>query len=187
MARPDDPPAAPAPPVAAPASRRRTGLVAGIAITLVAIALAVAFGLADDADPGRLVTAVALAQGEGAEAPPPADPPQAAEGEGFGDFAAAAGWSPVGSRSDGVDGLGVTTVFWGAGARRVAHSVLAGAPADPPGDARRTGRRGVLLHSFEAGPRTVVTWTEDGRTSVISAVGVGRGELYDLAEGPPRP
>jgi hypothetical protein len=44
----------------------------------------------------------------------------------------------------------------------------------------------VLLYSFDAGPRTAVTWTEDGGTTVISAIGVGRGELYDLAGGPPR-
>ena len=67
----------------------------------------------------------------------------------------------------------------------MAHTVLPG-DAPPPDGARRTGRRGVLLYSFDSGPRTAVTWTENGRTSVISAIAVDRGELYDLAGGPPR-
>jgi hypothetical protein len=185
MRRPDDPMPGPARPAAAPDRRRRVGLLAGLAITIVAIGVAVAFGVSGDGAPGRLVSAVAVAHGEGAEAPPPADPPQAAEGEGFADFAAAAGWTPAGSRSDGIEGVGVATVFWDRSGRRVAHTVLPGDPAAPPDGARRTGRRGVLLHSFDAGPRTVVTWTQDGRTSVISATDVGRAELYDLAGGPP--
>ncbi len=184
MPRPDDPPAAPA---AIPDRRRRVGLVAGIAIILVAIGVAVAFGLSDGGEAGRTVTAVVAAQDGEVEAPAPAVPADAAEGDGFDDFAARAGWAPVGARSDDVEGLAITTVFWGREGRRVAHTVVPGDPVVPPDGARRTGRRGVLLHSFDAGPRTAVTWTEDGRTTVISAIGVGRGELYDLAGGPPRP
>ncbi len=183
MPRPDDPPAAPA---ALPHRRRRVGLVAGIAITLVAIGVAVAFGLSDDGQAGRAVAAVVAAQDGEAEAPAPAVPPDASGGEGFDDFAARAGWAPVGMRSDDVEGRATTTVFWGREGRRVAHTVVPGDPVEPPDGARRTGRRGVLLHSFDAGPRTVVTWTEGGHTTVISAIGVGRGELYDLAGGPPR-
>jgi hypothetical protein len=186
MPRPDDPPAAPAPPAVIPDRRRRVGLVAGVAIILVAIGVAVAFGLSDDDDAGRAVAAVVAAQDGEAEAPPPAAPPDAARGEGFADFAAAAGWAPVGVRTDTAGGRAITTVFWGREGRRVAQTVLPGDPADPPAAARRTGRRGVLLYSFDAGPRTAVTWTEDGGTTVISAIGVGRGELYDLAGGPPR-
>lgn len=182
MARPDDPLAAPA---AIPDRRRRIGLVGGIAVTLVAVAVAVAFGLSGDGDEGRLAIAVVASQDGKVEDSAPPDPPDAAEGAGFADLAARAGWTPIGARSDRLDGLGVTTVFWGLAGRRVAHTVLPGDPIPPPDGARRTGRRGVLLHSFDVGPRTAVTWTEDGRTSVISAIGVTRAELYDLAGGPP--
>jgi hypothetical protein len=182
MRRPDDLPAAP---VAIPDRRRRIGLVAGLAIIAAAIGVAVAFGLSDDGEAGRLVTAVLAAQDEDVEEPAPAVPPDAAAAGGFRDAAAASGWAPVGARADTVDGVAVTTVFWGRAGRRVAHTVLPG-EAPPPGGARRTGRRGVLLYSFDSGPRTAVTWTERGRTSVISAIGVGRGRLYDLAGGPPR-
>jgi hypothetical protein len=182
MRRPDDPPQAP---VAIPDRRRRIGLVAGIAIIATAIGVAVAFGLSGGDEAGRLVTAVLTAQDEEVDEPPPAVPPDAAGPGGFADSASRAGWAPVGARADTVDGVAVTTVFWGRAGRRVAHTVLPG-EAPPPSGARRTGRRGVLLYSFDSGPRTAVTWTERGRTSVISAIGVGRGELYDLAGGPPR-
>ena len=183
MVRPDDPIPAPA---AIPDPRRRIGLVAGLAVIVVAIAVAVAFGLSRNGDEGRRVSAVVSAQaGESVQPAPPA-PPDAAQGPGFDDHATAAGWAPIGARVDRIDGVEVTTVFWGLAGRRVAHTVLPGNPVPPPDGARRTGRRGVLLHSFDAGPRTAVTWTEDGRTSVISAIGVRRSELYDLAGGPPR-
>ncbi len=147
--------------------------------------MAVAFGLSRNGDEGRRVTAVVSAQAGESEQPAPPVPPDAAPRQGFDDYATAAGWAPIGARVDRVDDLEVTTVFWGLAGRRVAHTVLPGDPVPPPGGARRTGRRGVLLHSFDAGPRTAVTWTEDGRTSVISAIGVRRSELYDLAGGPP--
>ncbi len=182
MPRPDDPPSTP---VAIPDRRRRIGLVAGIAIIAAAIGVAVAFGLSGNGDAGRLVTAVVTVQDEEVDDPPPAVPPDAAGGGGFRDSAALAGWTPVGARADTVEGVAVTTVFWGRAGRRVAHTVLPG-DAPPPDGARRTGRRGVLLYSFDSGPRTAVTWTENGRTSVISAIAVNRGELYDLAGGPPR-
>ncbi len=186
MARSDDPPAAPPAAAAAPSRRRRIGLVAGVAIIAVAIAVAVAFGLSEGDDAGGLVADVAVAQGGESEAPPPAALPDASAGEGFPEIALRAGWAPVGARADRVGGVTVTTVFWGRQGRRIAHTVLPGGSAPPPSGAGRTGRRGVLLHGFEAGPRTAVTWTEDGRTSVISAVVVGRGALYDLAGGPAR-
>jgi hypothetical protein len=92
---------------------------------------------------------------------------------------------PVGARTDRIDGRDAPTVFWGRGGRLIAHTLLPGTPVLPPADARRTGRRGVLLHSFDAGARTVVTWLQDGRTAVASGIAVPRAELYDLAGGPP--
>ena len=92
----------------------------------------------------------------------------------------------VGSREDRVDGRDAATAIWERAGRRVGQTVLAGSPLGPPGGARRTGRRGILLYSVDVDGRTAVTWTEDGRTAVISSLGVSRAELYDLAGGPPR-
>src|SRR4051794_7262055 len=183
MPRPDDPPAAP---VAIPRRRARVGLIAGVAITLAAIAVAVTFGLADDAAPGRIVTAAVEAQDGQIDGPPPTTPGPGEPGSAFAGFAAARGWTPVGSRTDTVAGRTVTTVFWGHEGRRVAEAVLPGGAAPPPDGARRTGRRGLLLYSFDAGPRPAVPWPEDGRPSVLSATAAPRGELYALGGGPPR-
>jgi hypothetical protein len=186
MTRPDDP--GPTGPVTVPDRPSRIGLVAGIAITVVAIAVAIAFALPSDDERGRLVGEVAAVHELQPQDLPPASLPDAsAPRDSFSDFAARAGWLPVGARTDRVGGREALTVYWGRAGRLVAYTLLPGEPALPPEDARRTGRRGVLLYSFDAGARTVVTWLQDGRTAVVSAIGVPRGELYDLAGGPPRP
>jgi len=185
MARPDDP-AGPGGPVTVPDRPSRIGLVAGIAIIVVAIAVAVAFALPSGEEPGRLVMKVVAVHELASEEMAPVElPDDSAPRDSFSDFAARAGWLPVGARTDRIDGREAQTVFWGRGGRLVAYTLLPGEPALPPEDARRTGRRGVLLHSFDVGARTVVTWRQDGGTAVISAIGVPRAELYDLAGGPP--
>jgi hypothetical protein len=181
MARSDDPGEAS---LATAERRRRTGAAAGVAIVVVAIATAVVFGLARGDDQGRLVLdAVALHERE-AGGPPPDPAPDAAEPRAsFSRNARQGGWAPAGAREDRLDGRSALTVVWERGGRRVAYTLIAGAPLGPPEGARRTGRRGVLLHSFEVGPRTAVTWGQEGGTAVISAVGVSRAALYALAGG----
>ncbi|MFN0280426.1 MAG: hypothetical protein ACKVZ6_00470, partial [Kineosporiaceae bacterium] len=115
---------------------------------------------------------------------PPSAPPAPGAPDGFPRFATRAGWAPSGGREDAVEGRVATTAFWDRAGRRVAYTVVSGDPVDAPDDARRTGRRGVLLRSFEAAGRTAVTWTENGHTAVISAIGIPRAALYDLAGGP---
>lgn len=185
MPRPDDPrPEVPAAPAAPP--RSRIGLLAGLAIMAVAIAVAVAFGLPEDDDPLTVVTEVVRLQGLGEEGPPAALPDAGVPPPSFSALAAAAGWITVGSRVDRVAGRDAVTAVWERAGRRVGHTVLDGRPLGPPAGSRRTGRRGILLHSIEVDGRTAVTWTEGDRTAIISSLGIRRGELYDLAGGPPR-
>ena len=139
----------------------------GLAIAAVAVGCAVAFALSGGPEAGRAVREAVILHAEG--------PNQLAR----------AGWVPTGAREDRVAGRPAATVFWERGGRRLAYTSIAGA-LPPPADARRTGRRGVLLRSVDVEERVVVTWVEDGRTVVISAVAVPRAELYDLAGGPPR-
>src|SRR5690606_34243358 len=187
MSRSDDPGAA-APAGLQERRRRRAGLIAGIAITLVAIGVAVAFALPEGHAPGALVREVAeLHELPREELPPDPLPDADAPGDTFSDIPARAGWAPLRARPDRVLGRATTTTGWGRGGRLIGHTLLPGPPAPPPSDARRTGRRGVLLHSFDVGPRTVVSWRQDGGTAVISAIGVPRSELYDLAGGPATP
>jgi hypothetical protein len=183
MTRPDDPG-----PVrlAAAERRRRTGAAAGVAIIVAAAATAVVFGLNRGGDEGRLLLAAVALHERQAAGPVPAPLPDEAETRAsFSRNARGAGWVPAGAREDRLDGRAAVTVIWQRGGRRMAHTVVSGAPLQPPEGARRTGRRGVLLHSFEAGPRIAVSWPQRRGTSVISAVGVSRGALYDLAGGRP--
>jgi len=161
----------------------RAGLLAGLAVIAVAVVVAIAFGLSRADDPGQVVLEVVALHDRGSEGPPPSPLPDPGDRDGFADFAARAHWAPSGSREDRLEGRVISTVFWDRAGRRVAYSAVSGAPVDAPDDARRTGRRGVLLRSFGVGGRTAVTWNENGHTAVISAIGISRAALYNLAGG----
>jgi hypothetical protein len=163
---------------------RRTGTIVGAAITLVALGVAVAFGLSRSDDPGRVAYAVVELHDQGPTSAPQATPPDAGVSPGFSGYAAAAGWRMTGSRQDALEGRTIATAFWERAGKRIAHSVVSGAPVDAPADVRRTGRRGVLLRSFDRVGRTAVTWQEGEHTAVISAIGISRAALYALAGGP---
>lgn len=177
MALPDDPGS---PPVE---RHSRIGRVAGVVVTLIAVAVAIAFGVSRQDDPGRVVMVVVATHDQGADRPPPSPIPDPGARDSFSDFAARAHWEPSGAREDAIEGRTATTVFWDRAGKRVAHTAISGDPVDAPQDARRTGRRGVLLRSFDVGGRTVVTWDENGHTAVISAIGISRAALYNLAGG----
>jgi hypothetical protein len=169
-----------------PADRpRRVGLVAGLLVTVLAAALAVAFGLARVDDPGEIVLGVVALHDQGATGPPPPSIPETGPRDSFADFASRAGWVPSGVREDRVEGRSTATVFWDRAGRRIAYTRVSGGPVDAPGESRRIGRRGVLLRSFGVAGRTGVTWNENGHTAVISAIGISRAALYNLAGGPP--
>ena len=178
MPLPDDPVRPPT-----PERHSRAGLVAGLVVTAVAIALAVAFGFSRADDPGEVVLEVVALHDRGADRAAPAPIPDPGARDGFADFAARAHWVPSGAREDRLEGRSISTVFWDRAGRRVAYSSVSGDPVGAPGDARRTGRRGVLLRSFDVGGRTAVTWNENGHTAVISAIGISRAALYNLAGG----
>jgi hypothetical protein len=164
--------------------RRRVGTFLGVAITVVALGLAVAFGLERDDDPGRVALAVVALHDQGPTSGPPASVPDAGVSPGFSAYAARAGWRVTGSRADAVEGRSVATAFWERAGKRIAHSVVSGRPVEAPADVRRTGRRGILLRSFDRGGRTAVIWQEGEHTAVVSAIGISRAALYALAGGP---
>ena len=180
----DDPGSAAEAAPPAPDRRRRIGTALGVAITLVALAVAVAFAMERDDDPGRLATAVVLLHDDGPASGPAATVPDAGVARSFSLYATLAGWRRTGAREDALEGRTVRTAFWERAGKRIAHSVVSGEPVGAPSDVRRTGRRGVLLRSFDRGGRTAVIWQEGGHTAVISAIGISRAALYALAGGP---
>jgi len=182
---PPAPPSAPPAPVREPASR--IGLIAGIVITVLALLAAIWFGISRTDDPGRVAFAVVALHDKGPTGARPAVLPDAGVDPGFSVYASRAGWTPTGGRRDTVEGRTLETAFWERAGRRIAHTVVSGDPVDAPSGSRRTGRRGVLLQSFDSAGRTAVIWEEGGRTAVISAIGISRAALYALAGGPRRP
>ena len=50
-----------------------------------------------------------------------------------------------------------------------------------PGEARDTTREGTVLWAYSSDGRDIVTWRRRGHTCVLSAKGVPRDELLDLA------
>lgn len=185
------------------------GLAVGLAIVLVAIAASLLFALDGDETSDRTFADVAELHLLEPTAPPPgpgrragAGPPRASadpqppgpprgevrQGRGGPPTGVTArildeGWRPLGLRSDEVDGYAVETAIYRRGGDRLGHSLVVGEP-DPPEDARRLGRSGILLRSFEQGGIMAVAWGTDGVSEVVAGVGRPRGALYDLAAGP---
>lgn len=99
---------------------------------------------------------------------------------------AQAGWGPVARRVDEVDGRAVVTVVSRAGGRRVAYSVVDGAPVGAPQGARRVDGAAPAVLAFETGGRTAVMATRGGHSVVLSAVGVPLSVLVRAARTMPR-
>ena len=77
-----------------------------------------------------------------------------------------------------------STVFWDRAGRRVAYTVGLGRPGGraPATRGAPAGAACCCGASTSAG-RTAVTWDENGHTAVISAIGISRAALYNLAGG----
>jgi anti-sigma factor RsiW len=99
----------------------------------------------------------------------------------FPNYAGKFGWKAVGTRTDEIDGRATRTVFYDKGGRRIGYTVVAGAALERPGDGNRATREGTELWLYRSDGRDIVTWRRRGHTCVLSAKGVPRGELLDLA------
>jgi len=94
-----------------------------------------------------------------------------------GDF----GWRSAGRRGDDLDGRDAATVFYEKDGATVAYTIVPGDALENPADARAVTRDGVPLRVFPSGDRLAVTWLRDGRTCVLSGVGVDEDTLTKLA------
>jgi hypothetical protein len=91
-----------------------------------------------------------------------------AAGVPYPDWLAKYGWRAVGMRSDGLGDRTATTVFYGRGKHTIAYTIVSGSPLASLGHATTTTREGTVVQTFEAGNRTVVTWTRLGHTCLVS-------------------
>jgi hypothetical protein len=98
----------------------------------------------------------------------------------FPNFEAKFGWEAKGTRSDAIEGRDTRTVFYRREGRETAYTIVGGKALPwPKGD--KTTIDGIKLRSFTSGDRTVVTWRRGGRTCVLSARGVSKASLLELA------
>jgi hypothetical protein len=91
------------------------------------------------------------------------------------------GWKAVGTRTDEIQGRATRTVFYEKAGRRIAYTVVSGAPLDQPGGADRATVEGTVIRALRAKGREVVTWRRRGHTCVLSSTNVPRSELITLA------
>jgi len=106
---------------------------------------------------------------------------QEQDGVPFPNYEGKLGWSGDGTRTDEIEGRDTRTVFYSHEGREVAYTIVGGEKVPWPRDADKTTRDGVEMRTFTDGDRNVVTWRREGRTCVMSGVGVPFDTLTELA------
>jgi hypothetical protein len=162
-----------------------TGGAGALVVVLAVVVLQAGGG---DGEPSlSTVDAVAvLSPAEGAPASLGGDPPVLAAQVApidFPDWRDKFDWRAVGLREDEVSDRAVTTVFYrNQGGSQLAYSIVAGTPLRERPTGEEVVRDGNSYHVADSGPRTVVTWTQQGHTCVIVASSkVPSSTLVDLA------
>jgi len=90
-------------------------------------------------------------------------------------------WTPTGARSDRLNGRHADTVFYTDGRQRIAYTIIAGDPLDPPPDARQITVAGRRLWMVRDGQREVVVFTRQGHTCLLAGRVTSRHHLERLA------
>jgi hypothetical protein len=167
--------------------RARFGAIAGIGVTMVALLVALLFAWPGGEDARRVIDAAGIAQSEVDEPRRATLIDRAVPDTPFARRVGEMGWEPVAIWDQQVRGRETVSVVWEKAGHRVVHSSLGGDPVGRPEGSGRTGRGGVLLYGLPGELRTVVTWTEEGGTAVLSGADLPLGDLYDLAGGSAAP
>jgi predicted NBD/HSP70 family sugar kinase len=85
------------------------------------------------------------------------------------------GWRSTGKRVDKIGDRTVTTVFYAKDGKQIAYSIVSQPALKQP------AVRGEPYATMHQNGRTVVVWTEDDHTCVLSASGISATELWQLA------
>ena len=160
----------------------------GLGVIVIAIVLAVAFGVATHGsdDVARAVVA-AQARGSQSGAPlvtPSGAPAVTAAGVAFPNLMDRLGWRAVGRRNDTVSDRAVTTLIYERVGRRIAYSVVSGPPLGAPPGSRAIVGRAPVVFGFDADGRTAVMLTRSGRSVIISGLDASPSALVRVARTP---
>ena len=168
--------------------RHRWGLAAAGTAAAALAAVAIALDTGGEAEPSftEVYGAAGLAPTAAAPVALGGEPPVLDAKVGnleFPDWQEGFGWRAVGRRDDTLSGRPVTTVFYrNPEGARLGYAVVSGDAlgGDPPG--RQVTRKGKTYNVARVGERTVVTWTQEDHTCVITAPSaVPQGRLVGLA------
>ena len=167
--------------------RRRAVLAASGAVAVAAAALVVALVLPSGTPEGPSVAqAVALAS-RGPETPPPAryddEPALLAvqiQGVRFPRWQQQFGWRAIGARSDRLGAGRARTVYYRAGGRRLAYTIVGGTALPEP-QGRHYAQEGTRFQLTSRGGAHVLSWRRKGHTCVVTATGVPVSRLLQLA------
>jgi hypothetical protein len=164
------------------------GALAGAAVVVVALILALGGG---SSSPPTVQQASVAAQrpatqGAPAESSVPGRLAISAAGIPYPYWGQRFGWQAVGARTDSVGGRMVTTVFYSSHAgtsapRRIAYSIVAGAPLAVPTAGQSVVSHGTGYRVLASGTGAVVTWRRAGHTCILVGSGVSAHTLLTLA------
>jgi len=157
----------------------------GLGVIVIAIVLAVAFGVATHGsdDVARAVVA-AQARGSQSSAPlvtPSGAPAVTAAEVAFPNLMDRLGWRAMGRRDDTVSDRAVTTLIYERLGRRIAYSVVSGPPLGAPPGSRMIVGRAPIVFVFDADGRTATIFNRGGHSVVISGLGVSPSALVRAA------
>lgn len=96
-------------------------------------------------------------------------------------FAKWPGWKPTGARRDKLSDHDVGTVYYARRGQTVAYSIVERPSVPQPGDGAKVERKGRTYVVGKLEGRDAVVWYRNGRTCVISGVGIPRATLLRLA------
>jgi hypothetical protein len=91
------------------------------------------------------------------------------------------GWRATGARRDRLAGRLLTTVFYRRGHDVIAYTIVSGRPLAAGAGAHTLTRSGLVLATFSAPGRRVLTWLRHGHTCVLSGADVPAAALAELA------
>lgn len=167
---------------------RRLGLAAGglavVAAALVAALLVLPGGVSGDV----LVAQATAAHSKPVERPAPqeqAGAPTLLDFERFGVVFPAwrteFEWDAVGERDDEAEGRQIATVLYRKAEKSIGYSVISGDRIEFPANARVVDQDGTTVRVRTDGDRVVVLFERQGRTCVMSGVGVPEATMVELA------
>ena len=167
--------------------RRRAVLAASGAAAIAAAALVVALVLPSGTPEGPSVAQAAALASRGPEIPPPPrydDQPALLavqiQGVRFPRWQQQFGWQAVGSRSDRLGARRARTIYYRAGGRRLAYTIVGGTALPEP-RGRRLAQAGTRFQLTSRGAAHVLSWRRKGHTCVVTATGVPVSRLLELA------